>query len=252
MTQVFTIRQLDPNIINPSIEDVRQRVIGRSSKLIFIGKPGTGKTTTLTSLIYEKRHCCPSGMVVSGTEDSNHHFSSIFPDTFIHDVLTTEKIENFIQRQKLAEKFLPNPWSLLVLDDCMDDTKIFNTPTFHKLYKNGRHLNMLYILSSQYSMDIKPWLRTCIDGVFLMRETNIRNRKKLYENYAGVIPSFHLFCKVMDEIANDYTALYIHNAGQSANWEDNVFWYKARPIPPDWKFGSYEIWDHHSARIRQE
>ena len=250
MTEI-NIKELDVDIIRPSIDDIQNRRLSSSSKITFIGKPGTGKTTALTSLLYEKRACFPCAMVISGTEDSNHHFEQIFPPTFIHNELSIPLMEKFSQRQKLATTYLPNPWSLIILDDCLDDPKIFNTPFFHRFYKNGRHLNMLYILSLQYAMDVKPVIRTCIDGTFIMRETNLRNRRLIYENYAGIIPTFSLFCDIMDEITNDFTALYIHNQTNSNKWEDCVFWYKAKPVPEDWKFGSDDYWDFHTQRYRK-
>ena len=101
-------------------------------------------------------------------------------------------------------------------------------------------------------MDIKPVIRTNIDGTFILRETNLKNRKSLWENYAGVIPDFSMFCDIMDQLTDDYTALYIHNTTQSNNIEDCVFYYKARPIPRDFKFGSTEFWDFHNARFNPD
>ena len=53
----------------------------------------------------------------------------------------------------------------------------------------------------------------------------------------------------MDQLTNDYTALYIHNATTSNKIEDCVFWYKARPIPPDFKFGCDDFWRFHNSRF---
>ena len=79
-------------------------------------------------------------------------------------------------------------------------------------------------------MDIKPVIRTNIDGTFILRETNLRNRRCLYDNYAGIIPTFDMFCEIMDQITNDYTALYIHNATTSNDLEDIVFYLDSRDI----------------------
>ena len=98
-------------------------------------------------------------------------------------------------------------------------------------------------------MDVKPVIRTNIDGVFILRETNLRNRRSLYDNYAGIIPTFDMFCEIMDQITNDYTALYIHNATTSNNLEDIVFYYKAKPVPCDFKFGSKDFWKFHNNRF---
>jgi hypothetical protein len=209
----------------------------------------TGKSTLISSLLYEKSHIYSSGMVCSGTEDSNHHYSQVFPETFIYNKLEKAKIEDFVKRQKISKKHLPNPWGVLLLDDCTDDPKLFTDPLFQNIFKNGRHYKMWFILSLQYCLDVKPVIRTNIDGTFILRESNLRNRKSLWENYAGVIPDFTMFCDIMDQLTTDYTALYIHNATTSNKIEDCVFWYKAKPVPKDFRFGSQDFWDFHNARF---
>lgn len=208
----------------------------------------TGKTTMITSILYEKSHIFPVGQVMSGTEDSNGHYGKIFPSTFVYNALEKSKIEDFIKRQKLAKQHLPNPWAILLLDDCTDDPKLFTDPMFQGIFKNGRHWKMLFLLSLQYSLDIKPVIRTNVDGTFILRESNLRNRRCLWENYAGVFPDFDQFCQVLDQITDDYTALYVHNATTSNKIEDCVFWYKAKPIPPEFRIGCNEFWDFHNER----
>ena len=208
----------------------------------------TGKTTLITSLLYEKSHIFPVGEVMSGTEDSNGHYGKIFPGSFVYNALDKDQIKNFIDRQKIAKQHLPNPWAILLLDDCTDDPKLFNDPLFQGIFKNGRHWKMLFLLSLQYSLDIKPVIRTNVDGTFILRETNMKNRKSLWENYAGVFSDFTQFCEVLDQLTDDYTALYIHNQTQSNKLEDCVFWYKARPIPQNFRIGCDEYWLYHEER----
>jgi hypothetical protein len=244
----YRIRELDPDMIAPATKNMDRPEQG-GSKIVIIGKPGTGKTTLITSLLYEKSHVFPMGLAMSGTEDSNGHYSKIFPSTFVFNSLDKPVIEQFVNRQKLAKQHLPNPWGVLLLDDCTDDPKLFNDPLFLGLYKNGRHWKMLFILSLQYALDIKPAIRTNIDGTFILRETNLRNRKILWENFAGVIPDFAIFNSVLDQMTDDYTALYIHNATTSNKMEDCVFWYKAKPVPNDFRMGSDDYWDFHDQRF---
>lgn len=120
------------------------------------------------------------------------------------------------------------------------------------IFKNGRHWKMLFILSLQYCMDVKPVIRTNVDGVFILRETNLRNRKNLWENYAGIIPDFSMFCQIMDTITSDYTALYIHNQTTSNKLEDCLFWYKAKPPPENFRLGSIDLWKFHKSRYNPE
>lgn len=246
--QKISIKELDLNMISPaSLSDYN------SSKLVIIGKPGTGKTFLIKSLLYNKHTIIPTGIVMSGTEDSNAAYSEIFPPIFIFNGMDTNKIEQFIRRQKVSMQNIPeNPWSLLLLDDCADDPKILRTPLFQDIFKNGRHWKMLFILSLQYALDIPPSVRTNVDGVFILRENNLRNRKVLYENYAGIIPDFKLFCDIMDQLTNNYTALYINNTGTSTDWRDCVFWYKAKPVPDGFKFGCPDYWGFANTRYNHD
>lgn len=212
----------------------------------------THNTTIIKSLIYEKSHIIPIGVVFSGTEDSNHFWKSVFPDTFVFNGLQMDKLEAFVRRQRISKQYLKNPWAVILLDDVMDDPKMLNRPFFHGMYKNGRHWNMMYLLSSQYAMDIRPAIRTNIDCTFILRDANFRTRRCIWENYASVIPEFRDFCQIMDQVTTDYTALVILNNIQSNNWQECVFWYKAQPVPNDWKFGCKEFWEFHNDRYNND
>lgn len=248
---ILRIRELDPDMIAPMTKNKDKPDQG-GSKIVVIGKPGTGKTTLITSLLYEKSHIFPAGVVMSGTEDSNGHYGRIFPSSFVYNALDKNQIDGFIKRQKIAKTHLPCPWAILLLDDCTDDPKLFNDPMFQGIFKNGRHWKMWFILSLQYSLDIKPVIRTNVDGTFILRETNMKNRRSLWENYAGVFPDFGMFCEVLDQLTDDYTALYVHNQTTSNKLEDCVFWYKAKPIPPNFRIGCDEYWHFHEERYDDE
>ena len=212
----------------------------------------TGKTTLIASLLYAKRHIFPVAVAFSGSEDSNGFYRKIMPSTFVFNEYNEDKIKDFIRRQKIAKQHLPNPWAVILLDDCTDDPRIFNNPLQHGMYKRGRHWKMWYILSLQYAMDVKPVIRTNVDGIFILREPILKNRKTLWENYASVIPDFHLFCEIMDQLTDDYTALYIHNATNSNDWQECVYYYKAPIIPKDFKMGCDTYWKHHTQRYNPE
>ena len=247
------INELDINTLKPE----HSKDYKNGCKLVIIGAPGTGKSTIIKSIIYSKKHILAVGQVFSGTEDSNGFFGEFFPESFIYNGLDTSDLtplENFKKRQKIARQYIEPtggyPWALNVIDDCTYDTAFLKKPIIKELQKNGRHWAMLHILSLQYCLDIKPEIRVNINGVFILRESRLDIRKKLYENYGGCIPSFDMFCQIMDALTTDYTAIYINNMSVSNKIEDNVFYYKANPnaIPKDWKFGCKEFWQFHNER----
>jgi GTPase SAR1 family protein len=245
------IKELNTDLLQPNSETYMNPLQG-GSKHVIIGKPGTGKTTLISSLMYAKKDIYPCGVVFSGTEDSNGFYKKILPDTFVYSKYDEDNLKKFIKRQKISLKYLKNPWGLCLLDDCTDDPTIFNKPLQQGIYKNSRHWKMWYILSLQYCMDVKPVIRSNVDGTFILREPNLKNRRSLWENYAGIIPDFTDFCDIMDQLTDDYTALYIHNATTSNKLEDCLFWYKATPIPKDFKFGCDEFWKFHESRYNKD
>jgi hypothetical protein len=200
-----------------------------NSKIVIIGKPATGKSVLIRDIVKANRHLFPVAKVFSGTEENNHFYAEMFPELYIFPEYDEKEMENFAKRQKLAMRNNPdNPNGLLIADDVSEDPKFFNRPLFQKFFKNGRQWEMMFILALQYGMDIRPVIRTNIDYVFIFREPNEGNRKKLYSNYAGIIGSYQDFCDIMDQITEDYTALVIDNRKQSNNLSDCVFYYRAR------------------------
>ena len=97
-------------------------------------------------------------------------------------------------------------------------------------------------IRDRYPLGIPPNLRTNIDYVFILREPYIANRKRIYENYAGMFPTFESFCQVMDQCTENYECLVINNNSKSNKLQDQIFWYKASPHN-DFKLGSKEFWE---------
>lgn len=243
----INIRELNVDLLSPAKKDMYNGEVS-SSKQILIGRSGSGKSTIIKSLLYEKSDIIPVGMVMSGTEDTNGFYGKFMPSTFVFNKLDDEKVKQLIMRQKIAKKHLKVPWAVLLIDDCMDDPKIFNKPLYTGLMKHSRHWGLWTIFASQYTMDLKPSLRSNIDGVFILREPSLRNRKLIYDNFCSIIPDFSTFCQILDAVTTDFTALYVHNRSMSNDWRDCVYWYKAKEIPENWKFGCKDYWKFHKQR----
>jgi len=87
-----------------------------------------------------------------------------------------------------------------------------------------RHWKVMLVITMQYPLGIPPNLRTNIDYVFILREPYLTNRKRIWENYASMFPTFESFCAVMDNTTE-------------------IFWYKAENNHPPFKLGSKEFWE---------
>lgn len=221
---------------------------------VLIGKRDTGKSFLVKDLLYYHQSI-PIGTVISGTESANAFYSDIIPSLFIHDEYTSELIANVVQRQKLVVKKYKrdlatkgrskvDPRAFLILDDCLYDKSWIKDTNIRTIFMNGRHYSMMFIITMQYALGIPPNLRTNIDYVFILRENYVSNRKRLYEHYCGMFPSFEMFCQVMDQCTENYECLVINNNAKSNKLEDQVFWYKAAPHN-DFHIGSSKFWKAH-------
>jgi hypothetical protein len=222
--------------------------------VVLIGRRDTGKSFLVRDLLYHHRDI-PIGTVISGTEAGNGFYSSHVPKLFIHDEYNTSIIENILKRQKtvikevnkqiaLYKKCQIDPRAFVILDDCLYDNGWARDKMMRLLFMNGRHWKVFLIITMQYPLGIPPTLRTNIDYVFILREPYIANRKRIYENYAGMFPTFESFCQVMDQCTENYECLVIDNNVKSNKLSEQIFWYKANSdIRHDFKLGSKEFWE---------
>ena len=205
--------------------------------VVLIGKRDTGKSFLVRDLLFYQQEI-PIGTVISGTEEGNGFYAKMVPKLFVHNEYNTAIIENILKRQRTVLKQIKkemetykrstiDPRAFVILDDCLYDATWTRDKMMRLLFMNGRHWKVMLVITMQYPLGIPPTLRTNIDYVFILRENYIANRKRIYENYAGMFPTFESFCQVMDQCTENYECLVINNNSKSNKLHDQVFWYKA-------------------------
>jgi hypothetical protein len=220
--------------------------------VVLIGRRDTGKSYLVRDLLYYHQDV-PIATVISGTEEGNGFYGKLVPKLFIHNEYNTAIIENILKRQKSVLKQVKkemetfkrstiDPRTIAILDDVLYDSTWTRDKMMRLLFFNGRHWKVMLIITMQYPLGIPPALRTNIDFVFILREPYIANRKRIYENYAGMFPTFESFCQVMDQCTENYECLCIVNNAKSNKLQDQVFWYKADGHN-DFRLGSKEFWE---------
>jgi len=218
----------------------------------LIGRRDSGKSFLVKDLLYYHQDI-PIGTVIAGTEEGNGFYGKMVPKLFIHNEYKTEIIENVLKRQRQVMKQINkeietfkksniDPRAFVILDDCLYDNSWSRDKMMRLLFLNGRHWKVMLILTMQYPLGIPPTLRTNIDYVFILREPYIANRKRIYENYAGMFPTFESFCQIMDNCTENYECLVIDNNVKSNKLTDQVKWYKA-DSHSDFKLGTKEFWE---------
>jgi hypothetical protein len=244
----FNIKKFNMNIIRERC-DLDSR---KAPMIVLIGKRDTGKSFLVKDILANCREAFPVGTVISGSEVASPFFQDIVPSKLIHDKYNPQIVMNSIKRQ-MAVKQARNhemrggghsntdPRAFLILDDCLYDKTWMNEESTRYVFMNGRHIDLATLITMQYPLGVPPNLRTNIDFVFILRENVLGNRKRIYDNYAGMFPTFQMFCQFMDQCTENYECLVVCNGIQSNRLEDQVFWYKASEHPP-FKMCDQSLW----------
>ena len=175
--------------------------------VVFIGRRRTGKSFALRDLMFHNRDI-PFGTIISGTEEASPFYKNFIPKTYIFHEFDENIVNNILTRQKellkkkdqYHEYKKMDPRIFLILDDCLFDNDWVRTRGIRSLFMNGRHFKVFFLITMQYPLGIPPSLRTNVDYTFIMREPYYSNRKRIYENFAGMFPDFNMFCQVMNSL----------------------------------------------------
>lgn len=220
-----------------NIKKFDMKNIKDGSTILFIGRRGTGKSTLVADMFRHHTNW-PVGVVISGTERANHFFEKFIPKMLIYDEFEPGILDRFIERQEKITNQCTNemkkfgrsdidPRAFMILDDCLYDKSWPNDKNIRCLFMNGRHYNITFAITMQFPLGIPPVLRANVDYVFILRDNMIKNRERIYQQYAGMFPTFESFSQVLNQTTNNYECLVIDNKTQSNKLEDQVYWYKA-------------------------
>lgn len=244
-----------------SLRKFKIKSILTDATILILGKRRSGKSFLARDIFYHHKEI-PSGVVFSGTEEASPFFGDFIPDSFIHSEYDPDLIDGIMNRQKrkireakscgLSESGKhPSNNLFIVLDDMLHDAQNWKKEkTIKSIFFNGRHYNFLFILTMQYPLGITPELRSNIDYVFVFNEPSVKNRKKIYDDYAGMIPSFDHFCNILDACTQNHECLVIKTSGNSADLREQVFWYKAE-AHKNFHVGHPKFWKYHKSNYNE-
>ena len=225
-----------------TLKEFNMNQVGSDKIIVIIGKRNTGKTVLVKDYLYHNRDI-PFCTCISPTESLNSSFSDIIPHKFIFTEYNPKVVKAFYDRQyKLTKKIIKaqnghgdpeylkvDNRGLLLMDDCLADSKQWkNDDTIRKIFMNGRHAGITYILTMQHLLGITPELRENIDYIFILKQPKRLEQEKIWKHYAGMFPDFNMFSQIFNKVTEDRGIMVIDNTTTSAELEDQVYWYKAK------------------------
>jgi archaellum biogenesis ATPase FlaH len=242
----------------------KSRIPGNAT-IIVSGKRGSGKSTLVKDLMYNFKYI-NYGMIMTRTDEITSFYSEFIPDVCVYNFYDKDKLGEYIEHQKnsvitakengqgdLDSNGVPNGRTrantgVIILDDMQDVSKAWkNDECIKTLFLNGRHYNILTILSLQYiKSGAIPEVRSQVDFLFVFHQTSNENKKKLYQEYGGLCENFKLFCDILDKCTYDYQCLVINTSGKTI--EEQFFFYKAKNNGHFRAFNR-KIWDYQDRRL---
>lgn len=204
--------------------------------ICMIAKRGSGKSWICRSILKHFSYL-PGGLIIAPTDKMSCFYGKFFPDIYIHYEYSNEILERMFERQsrmidkcvaKYMQKKKVDPRAFIIMDDCLSSKgNWMSEQPILEIFYNGRHFQLMFILTMQFPLGIKPELRANFDYIFLLADDFYSNQKRLFDHYAGMFPSLESFRQVFTQITDDYGAMVIVNRGARKNILDKVFYFKA-------------------------
>lgn len=202
------------------------------STSLIIGKRAVGKTTLAKNLAEQLIQEETKVLVFAPVGSHNQSdYALIFgANSHIHEKYDYELIKDHMNekgrlRGVAAGEGLTLEESIILIDDLYTAKMRQTGDNFSCILMNGRNLK-IHLVMTQQTLDLTPMMRTNIDYVFIFKENNENNKRKLYNCYAGMFPNYTLFTKVLDEVTKNYGCMVIDNTSRSDQLTDQVFWYE--------------------------
>ena len=235
------------------LQEFDTKLLDLTSTVCLFGKRHSGKSVLIRDLIFNLWKYGGKGnkkidaiTVFSNTEELQSQFARFVPSAFIHNRFDETKLVRLLDAQKqLFQQQGRTSNVVVILDDCAFSKSTFGE-TLQRIFSNGRHYKILFILSLQYSMQLPSSMRGNVDVAIALKEPIFANRKRLYESLFGLFNNFKEFDKVFNEVTQDYGAMCcVNNGSSSTDIQKNVFWLRANPDshPKTFRVGRPIYWE---------
>lgn len=204
------------------------------------------KNNPLNILIIGNPHCINKKKLIKKILDnSGIKYGIAFDDKYDNRKITYYDIllDDFVSRsyeENTFKKFILKQRRSVRIDGSSDENFaglfVNNLPInlgmlddkkYKSVLKNNRRFNLLILQVHDYPIEIYPTLRTYFDYIFIMKGHSFECRKRIWENYVGILENFEMFQSIFSELTKGGDmCMVVHNRCLSNKIEDNVFWCK--------------------------
>lgn len=217
--------------------------------IVFLGKPATGKSTTVRTLLYAYVNKIERAVLISSTAKINHEYDGIFVPDDMHDTYDESILNDLIKEasevnEPRRARGLQLKSYALVMDDMGFEKMMTHSKLLTRLFTTSRHYGIMIILVLHYAVSIPPTLRCMISYLFALRQNQQKYIEVIRNEYCDVHKT--VFSTLFDSCTpGKGRSMVIHNRALSSNISDRVFWFKSRLDLPKFRLGSDRVWEEY-------
>lgn len=193
----------------------------------IIGKREAGKSWLIRNIIhYQYQKKIIDEVIVFNPSEKTNKFYSHFVEN-VQLEMNFQMLKTILDQQS---KTHCSKKIFIVFDDCINSINNTNRDIIEELACNSRHYNISFAILSQYPIALPPQIRCNFDYIFLFQDNVISNTKRIYDNYAGMFPTFKLFEQIFKKVTTDYCALIFIQRGMLKTLFDRTKWIKSQNV----------------------
>jgi ABC-type dipeptide/oligopeptide/nickel transport system ATPase component len=211
----------DKKIVN-KIESSDDLPMDRAYCWLIVGKPGSGKTHCLKSLMYDYAKNKHFKFAVVWTQNKMTSDLDFLPEKAIRDDVTDDSIDAYITKLiKVKERTKKDlPPSAMIFEDCIGSKKLnmFGS-AMSKLIILHRHLNISLFFLSQYlggKTGSSTLLRECVNYAILFNTRFENSRQFLYKSCGGLFKKQEIFDEVLEKATAEKHRSLFYDASQNS------------------------------------
>lgn len=219
--------------------------------ILIIGPSYTGKSHLLKSLLATVG--VPFATLVNPTEFADNFYGEILPEQCKIEELTDSVLEKICNRQREICKVMRDhpqinvdPNACLIMDNCVPDLidlKWAKNQNFKFLFRSGKVAHINVIFTANYPLPIPAHFLPAIDYVFILKETNPKHKKKLWEQFGDMFQDYKIFDNVLKNLTKEkYTAMVIDRTKITDKLDHKIFYYKAPEHIEKFYLGCKNLW----------
>lgn len=217
--------------------------IEHGRNFLLLGARNTGKSVLLEDLLYQRRANAEFVAAQTSTTSTKDMLCKHIPECLVSgDGFNADLLQRYIDQIRENTNKGKTRRSFWIGDDLAFDTSFMKSKQLKYLTMNGRHDNNETYITCQYLLNVTPAMRSNADIVMALAEPIKSNRRKLYEYFFGMFPTFNLFERVFEQVTANHGVLCMDRTQKSGKLEDIVKFYKATPNPPPFRLGKQIYW----------